>query len=208
MNEYKCLQIDVQRSISYINVYTKKTGIIQIKRKTISLISWSLPWESLPCASHKKTREYGFWLPSPLFFLGYELFLYSEDLSPLWCSWCLTSTFPNRRTAWGLKRFYFPVEAAASASFLNHKWDWGGLEREKRSHGSNLPSLTQTFSFIVHTNCSFRTWELKENILKKLAGFYRSHCFAPCAISSQGMNNMWLNSKCIPCHFSCSDVFF
>lgn len=64
-------------------MYTQNIGIIQIKRKTVSHFWDSLPWENLPCASHKKTTEYGFWLPSPLFFLGYELFLYSEDLSPL-----------------------------------------------------------------------------------------------------------------------------
>lgn len=159
INVYK----DAQRFISCINVSTsiikiKGFQIIQIRRKT----SRSHFWENLHCVSHGKTTEYGLWLPSSLFFTGWDLFL-PQDLSPLWCSWWLTSTSPDRRIAWG-KDSISQQRLPHLLSFLNHQWEQGGKEKEKRGHqsDSSLPYLACAFSFTVHTNDSFKPGSWKK----------------------------------------------
>lgn len=126
-NVYK----DAQRFIYCINVYTsiitvKGFQIIQVRRKT----SQSHFWENLQCVSHRKTTEYGLWLPSSLFFTGWNLFLpwrpfptlmfLVADLDLSWQKSCLG------------QGFYFPAEAAASAFFLKPpgRPEWEGEGKE------------------------------------------------------------------------------
>lgn len=96
-------------------------------------------------------------------------------------------------------------------SFLSHQWNWGGQEREKRGHclGSFLLYSAYSFSSIVHTNHSFRTWELKEDSLKGYAEFYKSYFFAPCAVSSQIWTTFINSLTNVSCGtFHAASVFF
>lgn len=125
-----------------MNVYTsiKKEGfqIMQFRRKA----SQSHFQKSLQYVFQEKTTACGSWHPTSLF-TGCHLSLYPKDRTPLWCTWCLTSTFADR-IAWGLKGFYFPIKAAASA-FLHHQWEEGGKGRGKKGPSGGfiftLPSL-------------------------------------------------------------------
>lgn len=65
-------------------MYTQNIGIIQIERKTVRLISGTVyPGKIYHVPLTRKQQNMDSGSPPPLFFLGYELFLYSEDLSPL-----------------------------------------------------------------------------------------------------------------------------
>jgi hypothetical protein len=154
-------------------------------------------WGNLQCVSHEKTLDYGFWLPFTLFFTGLQFlffFFNPKDLSPLWCSWYLTSIFPDGKTAWSQRWFYFPVVAAASAFSLKPsvRLEWGAAGCFHLYLVCLMPFVCMyvwcciCVCVCVYTNHSFRTWKLKENMLKEYSEFYKSLCFAPCAISSQG----------------------
>lgn len=133
--------IDVHTSIIKI----KGLQIIQIRKET----SQSYFWENLQYDSHEKTTEYGLWLPSSLFFTGMRSLLPQRPFSTL--MFLVADLDLSWQNCLG-QGFYFPARLQHLLSFLNHQWDQGGKEKEKKAHqwDSSLPYLARAFSFTVH----------------------------------------------------------
>lgn len=177
-------------------MYTQKQGEYKLRGKN----NQSDFWESTLGKStmYKKQENMDSGSP-PLFSSWGTSFFFTQktclpfDVLGAWLD------LSQQKAACGPEKILFPSGGGSICFFLSHKWDWGGMwEWNKRSHGSNLPSLTQTFLSLCTQWKFLEPGKLERKYFKEaLAGFYRSHCFAPCAISSQGMNNMWLNSKCV-----------